>query len=83
MLRPRSAACKKQDRKKEDPIRSISTQRITQELLNPPIYNEDSLAELKDNYSRLSNHEFHELNEEAEINSFLMDYSLDDIALTN
>lgn len=83
MLRPRSAAYKKQDRKKADSIRSISTQRITQEFLNPPIYNEDSLDELKDNASRLSNHEPHELNEEADINSFIMDYSLDDLALTN
>lgn len=83
MLRPRSAACKKQDRKKRDFIRSISTERITQELMNPPIYNEDSLAELKDNASRLSIYESHELDEEADINSFLKDYPIDDFAFTN
>lgn len=83
MLRPRSAACKKQDRKKRDSIRSISTQRITQELMNPPIYEEDSLAELKDNASKLSIYESHELDEEADINSFLKDYPIDDFVFTN
>jgi hypothetical protein len=83
MLRPRSAACKKQDRKKRDSLRSISTERITKELLNPPIYNEDSLAKLKDNDSRLSNYESHELDEEPDIYSFLKDYPLDDFAIRN
>lgn len=84
MIRPKSAAYRKQERHNPAVERAISNERISQEeLLNSPIYNEDSLIDLKNNLSNLSRPNSQELKSNLNIHNYLIDYTLQENDLTN